>query len=63
MLRGIPLRIEYRNGTETFCQIVMPLDVATRNGAEWLKFRREDGDDVREIRLDAIISIDEVVRP
>jgi Rho-binding antiterminator len=40
--------------------MVLPLDVATRDGAEWLKFRREDGSH-EEIRLDRILSFKEVL--
>jgi Rho-binding antiterminator len=52
VLRKIPLRLEYENGGHKH-ETVLPLDVNTRNGAEWLKFRREDGSET-EIRLDAI---------
>ena len=38
---------------------MLPLDVNTRNGAEWLKFRREDGSEM-EIRLDAIVGFQEL---
>lgn len=55
-LRKIPLQIEYRQGLDKIHQIVMPLDVATRSGAEWLKFRVIGTDEVNEIRLDSIIS-------
>ncbi len=34
----------------------MPLDVTTRHGAEWLKFRVIGSEDVTEIRLDSITS-------
>ncbi len=34
----------------------MPLDVETRRGAEWLKFRVNGTGEVIEIRLDCIIS-------
>lgn len=62
VLRKIPLLLEYCQDSETIRHAVMPLDVATRNGAEWLKFRVADGGEVREIRLDAIISFVETVR-
>jgi Rho-binding antiterminator len=56
VLRKIPLQIEYRHGLENISQAVMPLDVATRQGAEWLKFKVIGTEDVTEIRLDSIIS-------
>ncbi len=55
VLRKIPLQLEYRRGEEILCQLVMPLDVATRGGAEWLKFKVAGTDEVAEIRLDSII--------
>lgn len=58
VLRRIPLVLKYRLEGHRV-EKVMPLDVATRNGAEWLKFRREDGS-VEEIRLDWILSVEEV---
>lgn len=61
VLRKIPLHLEYLQGTEKISHIVMPLDVATRNGAEWLEFRVIDGDETIEIRLDAIIAFAEKV--
>jgi len=59
VLRKIPLLLEYRDGTEKFRHIVLPLDVGTRNGAEWLKFKQQGEEAVTEIRLDAIISFAE----
>lgn len=59
MLRRTILQIEYRQGAEVIRQRVLPLDVATRNGAEWLKFRPTGTDEVSEIRLDSIISFAE----
>lgn len=56
VLRKIPLRLEYCLGAEKIRQTVMPLDVATRSGAEWLKFRVSGTDEIMEIRLDNIIS-------
>jgi len=58
VLRRIPLRLKYRQEGRDRVEKVMPLDVATRDGAEWLKFRREDGS-VEEIRLDWILSFEE----
>jgi len=59
VLRKIPLLLEYRGGTEKLRHTVLPLDVATRNGAEWLKFKKLGDEAVTEIRLDAIISFAE----
>lgn len=53
VLRKQRLRLEYVEGGERRCENVLPLDVNTKNGAEWFKFRREDGSEM-EIRLDAI---------
>ncbi|MFN3397514.1 MAG: transcriptional antiterminator, Rof [Sulfurimicrobium sp.] len=62
VLRKIPLLLEYREGAEKFRHTVLPLDVATRNGAEWLKFKKLGDEAVAEIRLDAIISFAEARR-
>lgn len=62
VLRKIPLLLEYRQGSDKLRYKVMPLDVATRGGAEWLKFRLADGEEVIEIRLDEIISFAEAPR-
>jgi len=63
VLRKIPLLLEYRDGTEKIRHTVLPLDVATRNGAEWLKFKKLADEAVTEIRLDAIISFAEAQQP
>lgn len=55
VLRKIPLQIEYCQGPDKIHQSVMPLDVATRSGAEWLKFRVCGTEEIIEIRLDNII--------
>lgn len=60
VLRRIPLMLEYRLEDSHRVEKVMPLDVATRDGAEWLKFLRED-DSAEEIRLDWILSFEEVL--
>lgn len=59
VLRKIPLRLEFVEQGERRHEKVLPLDVNTRNGAEWLKFRREDGSET-EIRLDAIVGFQEL---
>lgn len=60
VLRKIPLRLEYRQADQDRIEQVLPLDVATRDGAEWLAFRREDGSR-EEIRLDRIVSFKEML--
>lgn len=59
VLRKIPLLLEYRDGAEKIRHTILPLDVATRHGAEWLKFKKLGDESVTEIRLDAIISFAE----
>jgi len=59
VLRRIPLQIVYRDGGGERRERVLPLDVATRGGAEWLKFRRDDGSET-ETRLDAIVEFHEL---
>ncbi|MGE5028232.1 MAG: transcriptional antiterminator, Rof [Betaproteobacteria bacterium] len=60
VLRKIPLRLEYRQADQDRTEQVLPLDVATRDGAEWLTFRRMDGSQ-EEIRLDRILSFRELL--
>jgi len=62
VLRRQKLRLRCRlhaQGEHTF--IVMPTDVNTRAGAEWLSFRTEAGE-TGEVRLDEILSA-EPLRP
>lgn len=56
VLRRQRLNLEYRdeNGL-TLSRNVLPTDVETRDGAEWLSFRNEDGTE-SVIRLDRIVS-------
>lgn len=60
VLRKIPLRLEYRQAGQDRVEQVLPLDVATRDSAEWLAFRRADGSR-EEIRLDRIVSFKEML--
>lgn len=53
ILRRLQLELKYRNDGIVRCEKVRPLDVYTRDGAEWLKFKGEGGE-AQEIRLDAI---------
>lgn len=56
VLRRIPLRLNLQDGREL---TGLALDVFTRDGAEWLKFR--DGSDVEEtLRLDWIAAFSEL---
>jgi Rho-binding antiterminator len=59
VLRGSFLQIEYIAPQGRVVERILPLDVATRNGAEWMKFRKEDGR-VEEIRLDRLIAVSEL---
>ena len=59
VLRKFRLQLEYVENGERRREKVLPLDVNTRNGAEWLKFQREDGSET-EIRLDAITGFQEL---
>lgn len=58
VLRKLFLRIEYDGPGGRIAEWVLPLDVATRQGAEWLKFRTNDGA-IEEIRLDRLLSVNE----
>lgn len=60
VLRRIPLAMVYLLNGLSINEKIFPLDVYTRDKSEWLKFRREDGS-VAEIRLDWILSFDEVL--
>lgn len=61
VLRKIALQLEYRNKEGLVgAERVLPLDVYTRDGAEWLKFRCENGRQ-EEIRLDRILSFKEIL--
>lgn len=59
VLRKIPLFLVYRLDGVELSEIVLPLDVSTHDGAEWLKFRGQGGEAVIEIRLDWIVSFRE----
>lgn len=55
ILRRHMLELEYHDGEAVHREKICPLDVYTRDGAEWLKLRGEDGVE-QEIRLDTIKS-------
>ena len=59
VLRKIPLELNCADEKGEYQERVLPLDVATRDHAEWLKFKRENGE-VAEIRLDSILSFKEL---
>ncbi|MBZ0092267.1 MAG: transcriptional antiterminator, Rof [Sulfuricellaceae bacterium] len=58
VLRRIPLRIEYHDHGAVIRECALPVDVATREGSEWLTLRRESGE-LKEIRLDRIVDFHE----
>ena len=53
VLRRLMLELEYRKGGVMRREKVCPLDVYTRDSAEWLKFKDEEGIE-QAIRLDTI---------
>lgn len=56
VLRRQKLRLRLReDGGEERELIALPTDVATRDGAEWLSYRTEEGEN-RVVRLDGILS-------
>ncbi|MEW6679055.1 MAG: Rho-binding antiterminator [Pseudomonadota bacterium] len=58
VLRGQKLRLRLKQEDGSAQElVVLPTDVATRNQAEWLSFRKEDGQ-TDEVRLDQILSAD-----
>lgn len=59
VLRRLFLELEYVKDGVRHRERVLPLDVNTRSGAEWLIARREHGD-VIELRLDAILEFKEL---
>ena len=46
------------DGSTQYSECVLPLDVATRAGAEWLTIRRSDGE-TGTVRLDRICTVQE----
>jgi Rho-binding antiterminator len=61
VLRKIPLMLKYRVASGVVTARLLPLDVATRAGAEWLRVQSENGS-VSEIRLDSIVAFEESPR-
>jgi Rho-binding antiterminator len=60
VLRRRPLNLVWQreSGDEPCAERVLPVDVETREGAEWLTLERKDGTRER-VRLDCIRSVDE----
>lgn len=55
VLRRSPLRLVYRDASGEHDIHVLPTDVATRAGAEWLSYREMSGQSEGELRLDKIV--------
>jgi transcriptional antiterminator Rof (Rho-off) len=55
VLRRSPLRLIYRDATGEHAIRVMPTDVATCAGAEWLSYRELSGSIEQKLRLDKIV--------
>jgi Rho-binding antiterminator len=58
VLRRTPLLLTYEAGSERITTSVQVLDVYTRDGAEWLSFSDETGQEA-VIRLDQIVEFQE----
>ncbi len=58
VLRRLTLHLRWKEAAGSHEAEVQPLDVRTRDGAEWLLLRRPDGE-VMEVRLDHIEALDE----
>ncbi|MDP2432542.1 MAG: transcriptional antiterminator, Rof [Pseudomonadota bacterium] len=58
VLRRRPLQLTWlgEDALSTFHEQVLPLDVETRAGAEWLTFKRPGGE-IEVVRLDRIRSV------
>lgn len=59
VLRRLTLQLRWNDDSGSHAARVQPLDVTTRDGAEWLTLRRPDGD-VVEVRLDRIEAVTEL---
>lgn len=58
VLRRLTLELRWSDDSGSHADRVQPLDVTTRDGAEWLTLRRPGGE-VLEVRLDRIESVTE----
>lgn len=59
VLRRLTLELRWTDAAGSHAARVQPLDVTTRDGAEWLTLRRPDGE-VVEVRLDRIEAVTEM---
>lgn len=59
VLRGLALELSWTEAGEVRRERVYPLDVYTRDGAEWLDIRLEDGRRLT-LRLDRIRALEEL---
>ena len=59
VLRRLTLQLRWSDDSGSHTARVRPLDVKTRDGAEWLMLRRPDGV-VVEVRLDRIEAVTEM---
>ncbi len=55
VLRRQPLRLRWQEGDDECEEVVLVVDVVTRDGAEWLHYRRPHGE-LAELRLDRLIA-------
>lgn len=53
------LWLEYQSEEGVKREKVLPLDVATKAGAEWLTFRPEGEEGARVVRLDRILAFED----
>lgn len=59
VLRRARLRLTYRDGAAEGVVNIMPTDVATREGAEWLSYVSESGES-GVMRLDRIVTAETI---
>lgn len=59
VLRRLTLQLRWTDDSGSHTARVQPLDVTTRDGAEWLTLRLPDGK-VMEVRLDRIEAVTEM---
>lgn len=59
VLRRLTLELRWRDASGVYTAQVQPLDVVTREGAEWLTLRRPEGE-VMHLRLDRIEAVTEM---
>ncbi len=59
VLRRQPLRLRWLEGDDECEEVVLAVDVVTRDGAEWLHYRRPQGE-IAKLRLDRLIAAEPV---